>query len=395
MLGDTVGSLLQCTDPVPATFQSSTSLSINPNKDAEGFPSWWRASLLPGLLDTPIIQVVFLRPILDLRRLNFSLYKRKFKMLTMKTIMSQIQGGDWFVTIDLKDAYFHIQVVQRHRKFLRFAFGRKAYCPSAWPWRREQARPSCLCRYLPQAARPHGSCVAPRVASHEAVPLVDERAEVTPHYTSHLPYQGVAQLLSTPFTMAGPRFSLEQGENGCDPPSPYDHDGRINDGLGSGLRRRTGKRGMDRRVPFLAHKLPGTQGCLPGFDVFTPRSWGASYHSQNGQYGGSVPHKPSGRFTVAHPGQACAPSSPLVPGQVPFFEGSSLCRVKVSSARLLLIAPFWPSQTWFSELTPLLYRPPWEIPIRWDLLSQLQGRIWHPQPELWKLGVWPIQGQRP
>ncbi len=35
--------------------------------------------------------------------------------------------GDWFVTIDLKDAYFHIQVVQRHRRFLRFAFGGKAY----------------------------------------------------------------------------------------------------------------------------------------------------------------------------------------------------------------------------------------------------------------------------
>ncbi len=70
-----------------------------------------------------------------------------------------------------------------------------------------------------------------------------------------------------------------------------------------------------------------------------------------------------------------------------------LCRVKVSGARLLLIAPFWPSQTWFSELTPLLYRPPWEIPIRRDLLSQLQGKIWHPQPELWKLWVWPIQGQ--
>ncbi len=70
-----------------------------------------------------------------------------------------------------------------------------------------------------------------------------------------------------------------------------------------------------------------------------------------------------------------------------------LCRVKVSGACLLLIAPFWPSQTWFSELNPLLYRPPWEIPIRRDLLSQLQGKIWHPQPELWKLWVWPIQGQ--
>ncbi len=195
-----------------------------------------------------------------------------------------------------------------------------------------QARPSCLCRYLPQVARPHGSglsCVAPRAASHEAVLLVDERAEITPHYTSHSPYQGVTQLLSTPFTRAGPRFSSERGQNGCDPPSPYDHNGHINDGLGHGLRRQTGERGMDRRVPFLAHKLPGTQGCLPGFDVFSPRSWGASYHSQNGQYGGSVPHKPSGRFTVAHPGQACAPASPLVPGQVPFlkkqFPKNKLC----------------------------------------------------------------------
>ncbi len=36
-----------------------------------------------------------LRPILDIRRLNFSLYKGKFKMLTIKTIMSQVQEGDW------------------------------------------------------------------------------------------------------------------------------------------------------------------------------------------------------------------------------------------------------------------------------------------------------------
>ncbi len=37
------------------------------------------------------------------------------------------RAGHWFVTIDLKDAYFHIQVVQRNRRFLRFAFGGKAY----------------------------------------------------------------------------------------------------------------------------------------------------------------------------------------------------------------------------------------------------------------------------
>ncbi len=178
-----------------------------------------------------------------------------------------------------------------------------------------QARPACLCRFMPQAARPHGSglpCVAPRVASHEAVPLVDKGAEVTPHCTSHSPYQGVVRLLSTPFTMAGPRFSSERGKNRCDSPSPYSHDGRINDGLGSGLRRQTSERGMDRR--HLAHKLPGTQGCLPGFDVFSPHPRGASYHSQDGQHGGCVPHKP---WTGLHA------IFSLVPVQVPVLEGSS------------------------------------------------------------------------
>ncbi len=53
-----------------------------------------------------------LRPILDLRRLNFSLYKGKFKMLTMRTIMSQVQEGDWFVTIDLKDAPLRLQGIR-------------------------------------------------------------------------------------------------------------------------------------------------------------------------------------------------------------------------------------------------------------------------------------------
>ncbi len=68
-----------------------------------------------------------LRPILDLRRLNLELTVNKFKMLTIKSILSQIQPQDWFVTIDLKDAYFHIQIVKRHRKFLQFAFEGKAY----------------------------------------------------------------------------------------------------------------------------------------------------------------------------------------------------------------------------------------------------------------------------
>ncbi|XP_051740767.1 uncharacterized protein LOC127507586 [Ctenopharyngodon idella] len=68
-----------------------------------------------------------LRPILDLRMLNRSVQKLKFKMLTLKQITTQIRSEDWFVTIDLKDAYFHVSIHPSHWKFLRFAFGGEAY----------------------------------------------------------------------------------------------------------------------------------------------------------------------------------------------------------------------------------------------------------------------------
>jgi hypothetical protein len=68
-----------------------------------------------------------LRPILDLRLLNHALVKRSFRMITLKQIPSQKCPGDWFMSLDLKDAYFHIQVAPRHRRFLRFAFEGVAY----------------------------------------------------------------------------------------------------------------------------------------------------------------------------------------------------------------------------------------------------------------------------
>ncbi len=38
-----------------------------------------------------------------------------------------VRHGDWFTSIDLKDAYFHIKIYPPHRKFLRFAFLGVAY----------------------------------------------------------------------------------------------------------------------------------------------------------------------------------------------------------------------------------------------------------------------------
>ncbi len=70
-----------------------------------------------------------------------------------------------------------------------------------------QARPSCLSKYLPQAARPHGSglsCVAPRVSSHEAVPLWVKELRLHPTIPATRLIMVCVQLLSTLFTMAGP-----------------------------------------------------------------------------------------------------------------------------------------------------------------------------------------------
>lgn len=62
------------------------------------------------------------RPIIDLSPLNKSIKVTKFKMETTKTVLSSIQRNQWFISIDLTDAYFHIPIHQSSRKYLRFVF---------------------------------------------------------------------------------------------------------------------------------------------------------------------------------------------------------------------------------------------------------------------------------
>ncbi|XP_047660456.1 uncharacterized protein LOC125139703 [Tachysurus fulvidraco] len=66
-------------------------------------------------------------PILDLRSLNHSLKRLRFRMLTLKEVVTQIRSWDWFITLDMEDAYFHISILPAHRRFLMFAFGGEAY----------------------------------------------------------------------------------------------------------------------------------------------------------------------------------------------------------------------------------------------------------------------------
>ncbi|KAL0191950.1 hypothetical protein M9458_010246, partial [Cirrhinus mrigala] len=66
----------------------------------------------------------------------------------------------------------------------------------------------------------------------------------------------------------------------------------------------------------------------------------------------------------------------------------TLCKVREDKEQILLVAPFWPNRTWFSELMLLSSIPPWCIPLSMDFLSQEKGTIWHPRPDLWNLHLW-------
>ena len=60
------------------------------------------------------------RPILNLKKFNRSIKKYKFKMETMAHLRDWLKPGAYCVGIDLKDAFLHVPISPRFRKFLRF-----------------------------------------------------------------------------------------------------------------------------------------------------------------------------------------------------------------------------------------------------------------------------------
>ena len=68
-----------------------------------------------------------LRPVLNLRPLNQYLKTKHFKMDTLSKVLNLVKKGDWGISIDLKDAYFHILIHPAHRKYLRFCIQGKAF----------------------------------------------------------------------------------------------------------------------------------------------------------------------------------------------------------------------------------------------------------------------------
>ncbi|XP_077060691.1 uncharacterized protein LOC143712393 [Siphateles boraxobius] len=416
-----------------------------------------------------------LRPILDLRRLNFALYKGKFKMLTLKAIISQIRPGDWFVTIDLKDAYFHIQVVQRHRQFLRFAVGGRAFQYRVLPFGLSLA-PRTFTKCMDAALAPlrlqgirvlnylddwlilaqsrnlvahHRDIVLSHIQSL-GLRLNSEKSVLAPaqstvflgvHMDSVLMQARLAPARISSLMTCLARFLLGHHVSvgtcrrmlglmaaassvlplGLLHMRPFMWWVKLS-GVrpsGSTLRLLKVSRSCFRALSVWRDPLFLRKGISMGAVsrrqmITTDASltgWGAVFEGRPacGVFGEAEvdlfasqessqcplwfslsPPAPLGIDAFAHPW----PTQKLYAFPPIKLIQAVLARVRESGVRLLLVAPFWPSQPWFSELIPLLESSPWRIPVREDLLSQLQGRIWHPRPDMWKLFVWPIRGRR-
>ena len=74
------------------------------------------------------------RPILDPSRLNLFLSTGTFKMETPETIRLSLKTGEWVTSLDFSDAYFHIPIAPRSRKYLRFFLFHQTFQFTALPF---------------------------------------------------------------------------------------------------------------------------------------------------------------------------------------------------------------------------------------------------------------------
>ena len=74
------------------------------------------------------------RPVIDLSALNKFVNKSTFKMETPERIRESFRKDEWVTSLDLTDAYFHIPVAIKYRKFMRFVIDDQIYQFSAMPF---------------------------------------------------------------------------------------------------------------------------------------------------------------------------------------------------------------------------------------------------------------------
>ena len=74
------------------------------------------------------------RPIIDLKPLNPSVIGAKTKQETQAQIRSSLRQGQWAISVDLADAFFHVPIHPTSRKYLRFSIHGRLFQYKALPF---------------------------------------------------------------------------------------------------------------------------------------------------------------------------------------------------------------------------------------------------------------------
>ena len=74
------------------------------------------------------------RLIIDLSTLNRHVFIQSFKMETQRKVRNAIRLNDWAFSLDLTDAYLHVRIHPRSRKYLRFTLNGRVYHFKALPF---------------------------------------------------------------------------------------------------------------------------------------------------------------------------------------------------------------------------------------------------------------------
>ncbi|KAK5895026.1 hypothetical protein CesoFtcFv8_011655 [Champsocephalus esox] len=474
------------------------------------------------------------RPVLDLRGINRFLRVLPFHMLTTADTLRVVSQGEWFTTVDLRDAYFHVPIASHHRKFLRFAFQGRHYQFRVLPFGLSLS-PRVFTRVVAAALAPL------QAQGMKVLPYLDDWLVCAPSRA-----QGAQDTARLSSHVARLGLTVNTGKSCLDPSQQVTYLGMVLDSVT--MRAYLTPRRVDdishhlrifrlgKRVPYILflrllgrltaasavvplgllslrpmqmwlnscrldakrhrHKrVRVSQRCLHSMSRWRDRAyllrgvpmgtipsrretvtvdacllgWGCGVAGQDragsvvcpGRHVLVCSDNMSAVAQINHQGgtrsaQLLRVSQSLLPWALPrltSLQGSfsargpesgpevdlfaseesrhcplwfswtevtsplgqdalahdwpdtllyafpplplilqTLQRVLTQGHRLLLVAPRWPGRVWFPLLRILCCSPPWRLPDRKDLLSQLKGQIWHPDPRRLQLWVWPLQG---
>ncbi|XP_076450421.1 uncharacterized protein LOC143286671 [Babylonia areolata] len=322
------------------------------------------------------------RPVLDLSLLSEYLQYKPFCMETPTSIRDSIRQGDWAFSIDLTDAYFHILIHPRDRKWLRFSWDGKSFqfralpfglAPAPWVFTRV-VRELCL------ALRSKG--IRLRVYLDDWLILAESRA-LCQHHLNLVRNQ----CQSLGFLMNAEKSELE-------PSQQFEFLDASNMGWGAHMDNHTASgtwNPQQQSWHINRLELEAVFLALQHFLPHVPHRW---ISSPQGSTSASQHVSPiSDPQAWAIDALSISWSNLLGYAFPPFpIMGKVLRKARLESATLILIAPHWPAQPWFPDLLHLTRVPPLRLHIGRRSLVQPRSGIPHGNLEVLNLHAWLLCG---